>query len=282
MTVGYSIVMFAYNEEKNINSSVSSVFKNIDSRCSSVYVIANGCRDNTVAILKNLQRQFDKLEVVELSVGDKCNAWNEYVHHISPQVEAHFFIDADVQFTAQVFPLLFDTLQESDSANGVAGIPFSGRNKDYYRSLVTDRSCLFGNCYGLKQEFIDLVKTKKFHLPIGLCWIDSAITKAVNTDILQQHVALPNRVAHRTDVGYSFNSLSPFKLDDIKLYFSRIARYQTGKYQEEYLQNLDFEHWPRSLNEINSNILEKIESGIIKPKFYLKKQIINRLKKALP
>ncbi len=281
MSHSYSIVMFAYNEERNIVNSVSSVFSNVNENLDQLFVLANGCTDSTVAILKELQKKYDKLNVIEFSLGDKCNAWNEYVHNIAPQSDAHFFVDADVQFTKQVFPNLTGVLNNSNTANAVAGLPFSGRNKAYYRSLVTDRSCLFGNCYGLSKRFINLIREKKFKLPIGLCWIDSAITKAVNTDIDEQHNAFPNRVVHDPKCGYTFSSLNFFKIDDIKLYLSRIARYQTGKFQECYLEKLEFNEWPKNLNEINQTILKEISEGKIKPTFYLKSRIIKRLSKKL-
>ncbi len=278
----YSIVMFAYNEERNIQNSVSSVFNNADEQLDALYVIANGCTDNTVTMLNQLQHQFPKLKIIEIVLGDKCNAWNNYMHTIAPESDVHFFVDADVQFSEQAFPKLCSTLMSNETANAVAGMPLSGRNKNYYQSLVTERSCLFGNCYGVKYSFIELLRTKQFKLPIGLCWIDSAITKAVNTDIDKQHEALPNRVVHNPSVGYVFNSLSCFSLDDIKLYFSRIARYQTGKLQEHYLEKLDFKEWPENLNNINQKILQRLEKKEIKVKFYLKKRILKRLRKVLP
>jgi len=277
----YSIVMFAYNEEKQIERSVNSVFDNIDNSLEQLIVIANGCTDKTVSKLEVLKETHKQLKVVELSIGDKCNAWNEYIHNIASNCDVHFFIDADVQFNKNVFPKLFNKLVSTESAHAIAGLPFSGRNKNYYRSLVTERSCLFGNCYGLKQEFIELVKRSDFRLPKGLCWIDSAITKAVNGDIKYQDTNIPGRVTYDLECGYQFTSLNPFKKDDRSLYFSRIARYTTGKLQEEYLNKLDFKDWPLDLNQINQQILQGIQHKEIKVPFYLKKRIVNRLKKVL-
>ncbi|GAW95530.1 MULTISPECIES: glycosyltransferase family 2 protein [Colwellia] len=277
----YSIVMFAYNEEKNIENSVNSVFDNIDDKLTHLIVIANGCTDNTIGKLKILKEKHKKLSVVELSIGDKCNAWNEYTHNIAKNCDVHFFIDADVQFTEQVFPKLFKKLIATPQANAIAGLPFSGRNKKYYRSLVTKRSCLFGNCYGVKKEFLDLVKKNNFRLPKGLCWIDSAITKAVNGDVQHQNKNIPGRVTYDVECGYKFKSLNPFKKDDRNLYFSRIARYATGKLQEKHLELLDFKDWPLDLNQINQKILEAIQHGKIRIPFYLKSRILKRLQKQL-
>lgn len=282
MSKQFSIVMFAYNEEKNITKSVTSVFENVDERFSVLHVIANGCSDGTVDVLNGLTKQFPKLNVIELELGDKCNAWNHYVHNVANDDQVHFFVDADVQFSPQVFPKLYGTLSEHPTANAVASLPFSGRNKEFYQSLVTERSCLFGNCYGLSGKFVQLVKDKQFYLPIGLCWIDSSITKAVNSDIGDQSFNLPDRVTYNLECGYTFTSLNPLKKDDRQLYFSRIARYAAGKLQEGYLKDIELKDWPRSLNAINSKVVKDIISGESKVKLYLRSRILRRLKKALP
>ncbi len=273
--------MFAYNEEQHIKNSVNSVFANVNGQLNNLTVIANGCTDNTVTKLHELRKIYKKLNVVELHIGDKCNAWNEYVHNIAKNTDVHFFLDADVQFTEQVFPKLFNKLISTTEAHAIAGLPFSGRNKERYRSLVTERSCLFGNCYGVKKEFLDLVKQTNFRLPKGLCWIDSAITKAVNGDIKFQDRNIPGRVTYLDECGYKFISLNPLKKDDRNLYFSRIARYATGKLQEKYLEKLNFDNWPLDLNNINQQILNEILAGKVKVPFYLRKRILNRLKKQL-
>jgi hypothetical protein len=83
-------------------------------------------------------------------LGDKCNAWNHYVHNVADEdTLCHFFVDADVVFSQQCFPLLIDKITKAnDSCHIIAGMPLSGRNLEFYQSLVTERFCFFGNLYG--------------------------------------------------------------------------------------------------------------------------------------
>ncbi|MDT0627687.1 glycosyltransferase family A protein [Alteromonas sp. W364] len=279
----YSIVMFAYNEENNIERSLSSIYENVDENLSQVVVIANGCTDSTVDILNKASRDnlFPRLRVVEIQLGDKCNAWNEYVHNISCDEDVHFFTDADVQFTADAFNQMTQTLLDSKNATAIAGLPFSGRNMEVYREMVTQQHLLFGNCYGLKNKFLQLVRDKNFYLPKGLGWIDSAITKIVKRDIEDIDLPIHERVTFNIDCGYFFAKLNYFKLADIKLYINRISRYSTGKLQQTHLEKISFLEWPRDLNEINQRILRDIKSGTVKVNPLLKKRIIKRLKKKI-
>jgi hypothetical protein len=135
--------------------------------------------------------------------------------------------------------------------------------------------------YGLKHSFIKRIKESNFTLPIGLNWIDSFLTKAVNTDLQFFKYNLPNRVTYSEGVGYQFSSLSPLHLDDIKLYFNRIARYELGKIQEQYLDEIDVENWPNNMQAINLKIRENFQMHSEKLSS-LKKHLVNkRLNKLL-
>lgn len=274
----YAICMFAYNEATHITQSIHSVMDNVDNKCAQVFVIANGCTDDTVPLLSVIAKEYPKLQIVDLPLGDKCNAWNEYVHRYAPNVDTHFFVDADVLFSKNVFSCLHDHLQDS-KAHVVAGIPISGRNKDYYRSLVVERSCFFGNLYGVKNNFLQQIVAKPFYLPAGLNWIDSFLTKAVNTDITFVDYNLPERVTFVDGHGYYFQSLSPLKIADLQLYKNRIARYELGKLQEQILDTIPVEQWPRDMHTINLKLLKlKAWQQITNPiKRYLVKTRLHKL-----
>lgn len=272
--------MFAYNEELNIEASLRNVLKNTDTQLQNVYLMANGCTDGTVKVAETLKKElsFDSLIIHEISLGDKCNAWNHYVHTLQPSATCHFFIDSDVRFTEQCFPKLFSKLQEATTTpNIIAGYPLSGRNVEFYQMLVEQRACFFGNLYGASNTYLEMVREKEFYLPIGLNWIDSFLTKAANTDIQFLNYNLPNKVIYEKGVGFEFDSLSPLKLDDIKLYKNRIARYELGKIQEVYLDSLDISQWPKTMHEINLKIRSAFASdakhlGPIK-KYLVKKRL---------
>lgn len=279
----YNVVMFAYNEAQNITDSINSVFQNVNGNLNAFYIIANGCTDNTaeVATSEKVRLSFDKLHIIELKVGDKCNAWNHYVHQLADEVDTHFFVDADVVFSAGCFGKLSEKLTSSKPRTVViAGMPLSGRNADFYRSLVTERACFFGNLYGVKNSFLQRVREQKFYLPVGLNWIDSFLTKAVNTDLQFTPYNLPDRVTWLEDVGYSFASLSLLSKSDISLYFSRIGRYELGKLQEVYLDSIPVTQWPKNMNEINLKIeknFAQLTKGLSLFKKYLAKRRLVKL-----
>lgn len=264
--------MFAYNEEQHIAECLTNVFNNIDERLQHIYLLANGCTDNTITVAERLKQKLGlhQLQIVEIKIGDKCNAWNHYVHVINAEAKCHFFIDSDVIFSDNCFPILYDELLGAEATTHiVAGYPLSGRNLAFYQMLVEERSCFFGNLYGASNAYLKMIREKGFYLPVGLNWIDSFLTKAANTDIQFLNYNLPNRVIYKHSVGFKFESLSPLKIEDIKLYKNRIARYELGKIQEHYLDALKADEWPRTMTEINLDIQKNFSKktahlGVIK------------------
>ena len=262
MSKCYSVVTFAYNEERTIGLTLSSILANCDSRLAKLTVVANGCTDGTVKVatdaLANTQIAH---EIINLELGDKCNAWNQYLYHHLPEADVHFFVDSDVTFTENAFPRLFDQLQACPDKNAVTGLPQTGRNIEKYMELATRYACLFGNLYGLTDEFVRRMVAQQIRLPIGLSWIDAQITKLVNDNLEYHKDDYQQRVTFLTGVGYCFDSLNPWKPQDIKLYINRIARYKAGQLQEPYLDALPFVDWPRDMGEVNARILRK---GLVK------------------
>lgn len=280
----YNVVMFAHNEAANLQQSVSAVHRNTDDNLDTFYLLANGCTDATVAVARELKRalSFHAMQVIDIPFADKCNAWNSYVHDIaSVEVPCHFFVDADVTFSDACFPAMAQQLLSvSPTPNVIAGVPLSGRNLAFHQMLVRERSCFFGNLYGLHSGYLRLIRDKSFRLPTGLNWIDSFLTKAANTDLTFTAENLPGRVTYLEGIGFSFESLSPLSWADIKLYKNRIARYELGKLQEKYLDKLPAEQWPADMSHINQDIdthFRQLTSEIGLIKRFLVRQRLSRL-----
>ncbi|MBD1390565.1 glycosyltransferase family 2 protein [Neiella sp. HB171785] len=279
----YNVCMFAHNEEDNIKTSIMSVLEQTSEALNTFYLIANGCSDDTVAIANQIKQQsFAKMQVVELAIGDKCNAWNHYMHQLNPAADVHFFVDADVNFSDQCFDKMTNHLMATGAETvTIAGMPLSGRNRAFYESLVKERSCFFGNLYGLKHAAIERIQSYPFRLPMGLNWIDSFLTKAINTDLSFGVDNLPNRVTYLDGVGYHFEKLSPFSTNEISIYINRIARYELGKIQEKYLDALPLEQWPANMHVINEQIDENFATDASDIQFIKRWLVRKRLTKLL-
>lgn len=105
-----AIAILAHNEQDEIAGTLEgllrqSVFSDRALAAQiSVFVIANGCTDQTATtserVLASLRSQRDFLwEVISLQVAGKANAWNVFVHDLLPtDVDYAAIMDADIEF----------------------------------------------------------------------------------------------------------------------------------------------------------------------------------------
>ena len=104
-----AIGIMAYNEEKNISTTISSLSEQtlfeMPAHSVAVHVVPNGCRDATADRAREALDCFSKkhprasVAVNEVAQAGKANAWNHFVHGFSaPDAEALLLLDADIQF----------------------------------------------------------------------------------------------------------------------------------------------------------------------------------------
>lgn len=104
-----AIGIMAYNEERNIGATISSLagqsLFGMPEHDVSVHVVPNGCRDATAVRAREALVAFAakhpraRAEVNEVAEAGKANAWNHFVHGFSaPDAGALLLLDADIQF----------------------------------------------------------------------------------------------------------------------------------------------------------------------------------------
>ena len=140
-----SIGVIACNEEKNIGNMLRSTFAQsifFDS-CSiyidaiSLIVVSNGCTDNTSTAASQIfaeysaERRDVALAVHQLERGDKANAWNVFVHELSPiDADVLVFLDADIEFASDtVLESLLRCIEEDMLAQVVTDVPVARMDK---------------------------------------------------------------------------------------------------------------------------------------------------------
>jgi hypothetical protein len=68
------------------------------------------------------------LRIWSIPLGDKANAWNQYIHHLWAGQELVFFIDGYVRLNSDAIELLGGAVQSDPQALGGSGVPTVGRS----------------------------------------------------------------------------------------------------------------------------------------------------------
>src|SRR5690606_36562524 len=153
----WAVAVFAHNEADNIERCLNSI-RGHASRRIHAYVLANGCSDETESVVRSYAERNDWVSLVSIARGDKCNAWNVFVHEVAPAAQIHFFMDGDVWAEAGAFDALGDALSSDTRAMAAAAAPSTGRAKAFMEELVCTHRLLLGNLYALRGTFVQAAR----------------------------------------------------------------------------------------------------------------------------
>jgi hypothetical protein len=237
------VAVFAHNEARRIEASIESVERAAGGRPLSITVLANGCTDRTVDVVRALAETRAHLTLVEIALADKANAWNTYVHDTFDEaagaaIDAHFFVDGDVRIGDGAFRALAAALEHAPTANAAGGMPATGRDRDAWSRRMVERGFLAGNLYALRGAFVQRIRAGHVRMPIGFIGEDWLVSFLAGTDLgaVARTPAAP-LVVFSPDALFSFRSLSPVSPRDYRTYAHRLWRYALRDVQFEMLLN---------------------------------------------
>ena len=250
----WSVCIFAHNEERLLHRCLAALEGAAAGGDYVVHVMENGSTDETASVAKAFAAVDPRIHVHELELGDKSNAWNEYVHRVSQKADMHVFIDGDVQPSKGAFKSLAHAFEGSPEALAAAALPASGRNRRAWASRLFQKRYLSGNLYAFSNEAWSVFRERDLRLPTGAVGEDGLISYLMLTDLKggrdDNH---KDRIAIAAGATFEFDSLS-IRPHDIAIYHGRLRRYSKRFFQNEVLYDLlkrkGVSALPENINEI--------------------------------
>jgi glycosyltransferase involved in cell wall biosynthesis len=232
----WPVMVLAHNEERHIEACLDSIFSSDPDRVFDVYVMANGCTDRTEAIVDAYARKHLGVHLVSIRLGDKCNAWNVFVHETVPQNcpgrQHYFFMDGDATAAPGAFKAMARGLDQSPYANAAAGVPLAGRNAQRDRDAMVREHALVANLYALRASFVVRLQEKGVRVPLKLEGDDGMIGAFVKWDLEPVSNGVDDkRIVVCRDAGFEFVPFTPMSLRDWGVYWKRAVRYGRRNYE---------------------------------------------------
>lgn len=173
------------------------------------------------------------------TVGDKANAWNQYVHVAWPGARLSFFVDGYVRVKPDAFSLLRDGLTSSPSSLGGTGVPTVGRTAAKSRLDMLATGGLQGNLFALTEATMGQIRHSQFKLPLGLYRTDSTLGAALayGLDPSRNSWDLKNRILVHPGVTWTTEKKKWWRFGDIKTQFKRAIRQAQGVLENRAVAN---------------------------------------------
>lgn len=254
----WPVMVLAHNEAKRIVACLDSLFAADPGRKLNAFVMANGCTDRTEDIVREYGKSHDGVNVVSIKMGDYCNAWNVFIHHIvpayAPDSEAYFFMDGDCRVWPGSFSVLAKAFADNPEANAAGSIPMSGRSQEQDSRLMMEGRTFYANLYALKGRFVRELQEKAVRLPLKFEGDDGLIAALVKWDLDPRRDWNDNRIVPCANAGFTFDPVSPLDIHAWKPYLRRLVRYGRRRYEFELLgprlKKLGLEGLPEHASEL--------------------------------
>ena len=203
-----TIGVFAHDEEANIASAIGQLASmDVSAYEATVFVLANGCTDRTVALAKELVAGLDapanvEFRVLDLPIGDKSTTWNVYVDEaLALGAEMLVFCDCDIDFgDATTVRKLIELLEATPHANASSSFPVKDLTADatWFAKLAgrgpatyDSKTAIAGHLYCLRARF-----AQRFRLPAGMPCEDGFVRALVVTDLFTRQDDVTRIAAH--------------------------------------------------------------------------------------
>jgi len=161
-----SVCILAYNEQKHIAHTIQSIIENNKTIDFDVIVYANGCTDNTVEIVSDLQATYKNLYVRDIKQAGKSNAWN-IAFDENKDKEILVFTDADIESEQGSIQALYEqfsttstTLACCQSRPLQEGLPFEQRFTAFLKTPIV-QNYLSGCFYAINRKQIEEIFKKQ-------------------------------------------------------------------------------------------------------------------------
>jgi len=234
----WNIAVLAHNEESNIIACLDSLKAGVGDHPYRVFVLANGCTDKTEELVSRYATTKPNVTLVSIKKGDKCNAWNEYIHNVNTQADIHFFMDGDVEACPQALEEMATTMFEHPKVNAVTALPATGRSAESQIAEAKEEHGLAGNLYALRDSFVTRLKTLAVQLPTGIVGDDSLLGALIMWDLDPSQAWDKNYIALCYKAGFTFESMSPLSVNDWKVQWKRMIRYSRRRFETIMLRDI--------------------------------------------
>jgi len=239
----WPVMVLAHNEERHIAACLDSIFASDPGCTFEVFVMANGCSDRTEQIVADYAARRPEVRLVSIALGDKCNAWNVFIHETvpahCPDRDVYFFMDGDARAVRGSFSAMARALQDDPHANAASAIPASGRNIERDRNAAFREHGLVANLYSLRGTFVQRLRERSIRIPLRLEGDDGLIGALVKWDLKPESNGFdPRRIVVCGDAAFEFESIVPTRPQDWPIYWKRAVRYGRRHYEFKLLGSL--------------------------------------------
>lgn len=261
-----NVGILAYNEEKNIRACIESVDACLDGLNGKIWVIVNGSTDATADIVRSIMAENSRVGIRELAVGDKSNAWNEFIHELGDDAaEFHVLIDGDVRILPGSLQAMSQAFAQYPDALAASAVPHGGRTSAEWRTRILREHGLPGNFYALSQATVRRLRQQNFRFPFGMIGDDTFLLWILRRNFDPRATPRKEWIRPVADAGFEYDSFE-MTIGGVRAHVRRLSRYAVRDVEVKLLIDQitadGLEAMPKDIRQLyhRANILSQFEA----------------------
>ena len=230
----WAIVIFASRESLNALVCTIKSAQIAGRGTAGIDVVVNGNPGLAMALASQLcspefTTERTPITVWEIALGDKANAWNQYLHRIWSDEKIAFFIDGYVRLNPDSVRLLGDAIATQVDVLGGTGVPNVGAASNTQHAQSPPASGFHGNFCCLTGAAIEKFRHQNIHLPFGLYRVDSVMGAMLSLGFDPVRIAwVANRIYVHPAASWQTDPKHWWRISDIRAQIKRIFRQSRG------------------------------------------------------
>jgi len=235
----WALVIFACRESLPQLRQTLKAARVAASTCAVIHLLVNGNPALANALAVELTQQSSgtpkegsgpDLKVWSIPLGDKANAWNQFIHQIWAGEAIAFFIDGYVRLNADAVKLLGNAVEANAQALGGTGVPTMGRSAMALRENMIINTGFHGNFCCIKGDTLRQMRDDKIRLPLGLYRTDSLMGAFLCYALDPgRHDWEDFRIHVHPTASWQIDPARWWRFNDVRTYIKRYFRQVRGK-----------------------------------------------------
>ena len=246
----WHVAIYCHNEERRIAACIAAVDAAIPARRTAlITVIVNGSTDGSLAAARNSMLMTRNNTVIEtMPFANKSHAINAFIHKFAVRARLFFCVDGYVVVQPGALLAMADAVSGDINAVAASGQSVNGRSEAALSaSTLLVGGEIRGGLYCLDPAFVSGMRSAGIRLPVGLYRGDSLLAAMARHNLDATKPAQWSRVLGVPQATYEIDSLSLFKLTDIRRHFWRKVRQMRGRIENLALTEIIYSKGFRAL-----------------------------------
>ena len=200
--------------------------------------LAQDLRDSLMASAHRPVKPPVPIRIWTIELGDKANAWNQYIQNIWCDEDLVFFMDGYVRLNPDALTLLGNAVTTRANVLAGTGVPTVGREAQALKKTMLKDGGFHGNFCCIKRAALAQIKQRAITLPLGLYRVDALMGAFLSFGLnSEKNDWNPKQIWVEVAASWQTDPKHWWRWSDLRAQLKRVLRQSRGLLENQAVKN---------------------------------------------